>query len=103
MVLTSTTHTNGYRHDSETPQTVEFLQMLWGNGDQSGKILIWSLNTKRSLWLKAPSQAARLQNQSNVFTGMAKSADVERSPTERTLASDAYMVPGFWLDVGLRK
>ena len=99
MTTSTITHTNGYRHDSDPPQTVEFLKLLWGNGDQSGKILIWSLNTKRSLWLKTPSQAARFQSQPNIFTGMAKSADVERSPTERTLASDAYMVPGFWLDV----
>ena len=81
MTTSTTTRTNGYRHDSDPPQTVEFLKLLWGNGDQSGKILIWSLNTKRSLWLKTPSQAARFQSQPNIFTGMAKSADVERSPT----------------------
>ena len=76
----------------------EFLKALWGERPD-GRILIWTLKDKRSHWISEPTTADSWEGHDDVYTGMAKSAWVDRTPSERVLASQAFAIPGLWLDL----
>ena len=55
--------------------TLEFLQVLYGEDDLPGSLVLWTSDDKRSFWFsdieKAAGMAGRLGKKHNCFLGMA--------------------------------
>ena len=95
--------------------TLEFLQVLYGEDDLPGSLVLWTSDDKRSFWFsdieKAAGMAGRLGKKHNCFLGMALQdpdkaleikrrgrADAELTST-RGLETTVTAIPGLWMDI----
>ncbi|MCW5981976.1 MAG: hypothetical protein KIT09_28080 [Bryobacteraceae bacterium] len=82
----------------------EFLELLWSGKPEALYILIWTLQDKRSYWLRDIGQAAAIVEacrQMDIYVGVGLSPD-DFGPHQRCPAEKIAGVAGQWADFDIR-